>query len=648
MKRFSFFCIAAVSILHSVSIAVSAQPGDLSSAIEGGRGLMYMQSARTYGKGALITGAKGLVMNRKSTVWSASGMSREEVNYPVLVGVPVTFGLTDEVDITAAFYGFNDARILKEAADVRAGYGEPISGFGSTRFGVKIRMPLSTESRIQIAGKFAALIDTSKEQIDGLNYRWSRTGTDIETSIYETIDINSFMSLNLEQGYVVSGSDVYDDQIVGAAGLQIHIKKLLTVNLELANRTFLGVSPNSVLKAGESEYLFESVNDVPQTGNPAYLKDDSADYFDDFFVFSPSMVIRLNKNVSMDIGANINIADHAEPRERLQGVIGLTFRNEMKSMIDSDMDGVNNKLDKEPDTLAEYPVDADGVSLDTDRDGVPDGADREQNTPSGAKVDARGIGLDGDGDGVYDGLDMEPDTPEGCEVDQLGVAFDDDRDGVPNGLDRESFTLIGAIVDSEGVSLDSDGDGVPDGIDIEPDTPEGAQVYRNGASIDNDNDGVPDGIDIEPDTAAGALVDKSGRALVRSRPDLFVKGIIQKSVVNFASGSSEISVDSLSVLDEIASLLVQYPALKIQIGGHADSVGENTNNYELSRARALAARDYILSTYPDIAKNRLVAVGFGSEKPRGANTAAATGNQSRRVEFVVINQGDIINSNSNP
>ncbi|MFC1651340.1 OmpA family protein [Candidatus Latescibacterota bacterium] len=648
MKRFSLQYIVVITLIHSVSVTVSAQPNELSSAIEGGRGLMYMQSARTYGKGAIITGAKGLVMSRKSTVLSKTGKTVEELNYPVVLGLPVTFGLTDEVDITASFYGFNDARIIKDLSDVTAGYGDPVGGIGSSRLGVKIRMPMSVDSRIQIAGKFGALIDTSREQIDGMNYRWSRTGTDIETSIYETFDINSYMSLNLEQGYVVSGSDIYDDQIVGAAGLQIHIKDMLTVNLEIANRTFLGVSPYSALKAGGNEDMYETINGVPLTGNPAYLKDSSADYSEDFFVFSPSVVIKLNKNVSMDIGANINIADHTEPKESLQGVIGLTFRNEMKSMIDSDRDGINNKIDMEPDTPQGYPVDKDGVSLDTDRDGVPDGADNEQDTPVGAKVNSSGIGLDSDSDGVYDGLDMEPDTPAGCEVDQFGVAFDDDRDGVPNGLDKESFTLIGAIVDSDGVSLDSDSDGVPDGIDIEEDTPLGAVVRSYGAAIDSDNDGIPDGIDMDPDTEIGVLVDKSGRALVRKEYGLLVKGIIRQNTIGFTIGSSEISVDSFGILDEIGSLLIKYPALKIQIGGHADSVGESSNNYELSRERALNVREYILTHFSEINKDRLIAVGFGSEKPIVSNTSTEGRNQNRRVEFDVINQGDILNSNSNP
>ncbi|MFC1541529.1 OmpA family protein [Candidatus Latescibacterota bacterium] len=646
MKRFCLLCSALVFLQQSLFVMVSAQPNELSSTIEGGRGLMYMQSAQTYGKGALVTGVKGLVMSKKSTVVGKTGKKIEELNYPVVLGVPLTFGLTDEVDITASFYGFNDARIIKDMSNVMAGYGDPVGGMGSTRFGVKIRMPLSLESRIQIAGKFGAMIDTSNEQIDGLNYRWTRTGTDIETSIYETYDINSFMSLNLEQGYVISGSDIYDDQIVGAAGLQIRIKELLSINLELVNRTFLGVSPYSVLNVGDDADMYETMNDIPLIGNPVYLKDTSADYLEDFFIFSPSLVIRLNENVSMDIGANINIADHGEPRERFQGVIGLTFKNEIKTMIDSDRDGVNNRIDKELNTTQGYPVDKNGVSLDTDQDGVPDGGDMEPDTPSGAHVNSDGIGIDSDNDGVYDGLDMEENTSPGCEVDEYGVAFDDDRDGVPNCLDKEPFTQLGAIVDNNGVSLDSDSDGVPDGIDIEADTPAGAVVSSNGKAVDSDYDGVPDGIDIEPDTESGVLVDKLGSALVRKEYSLLVEEIMRKNTINFAIGSSEISVDSFDILDEIGSLLIKYPALKIQIGGHADIVGESTNNYELSRERALNVRDYILTHYPEINKSRLIAVGFGSEKPLVSNTTSEGRNQNRRVEFVVLNQEDILNTNN--
>jgi outer membrane protein OmpA-like peptidoglycan-associated protein len=295
----------------------------------------------------------------------------------------------------------------------------------------------------------------------------------------------------------------------------------------------------------------------------------------------------------------------------------------------------------EPHTPAGFPVNERGIALDTDRDGVPDGADKESDTPLGAAVNSFGMGLDSDNDGIYNGLDMEPDTPKGCPVDKYGVAYDNDNDGVPDGLDLEPDTPVGALVNISGISLDDDNDGVPNGLDMEPDTPAGANVNRNGVALDGDNDGIPNGIDVEPDTPEGVLVDKSGRALVRQEYNLLVKGLIRLNTINFASGSSEIDVESFSILDEIGSLLVKYPKLMIQISGHTDSVGDEANNFTLSRDRAIAVRDYILTLFPEISKERLRAVGFGSEKPFTSNATREGRKQNRRVEFAVINQEEL-------
>ncbi len=648
MNRFKLFFIIVILFVFSSSAFVRARPRWISSSLAVGRGHRYMLSARTYGKGAFVVGVKGLVMKKESTLRGLSGQSIREVNYPAVLGIPITFGLTDEVDITASFYGFNDARIFKDTNNITLGYGDPEGGIGASRFGVKIRLPLSMESRFQVAGKFGALLNTSVAQIDGMNYRWSRTGTDIEASLYQTLDIYSFLSLNFEQGYIISGSDIYDDQIVGAAGLQFHIKDRLTFNFEIINRTFLGVGPQSALNAGSDADMYETFNGIPGTGNPALLKDSKADYGEDFFLFSPSLIIWLNDNTSMDIGVNINIADHVEPRETFQGVIGLTFKSELKSMVDSDRDGINNRNDMEPHTPAGFPVDNRGIALDSDRDGVPDGTDKEADTPMGAMVNSFGIGIDSDNDGIYNGLDMEPETPKGCPVDKYGVAYDDDKDGVPNGLDMELDTPIGALVTINGISLDDDGDGVPNGLDIEPETPVGAVVNQDGVAIDSDRDGVPDGIDMEHDTPEGVLVDKSGRALVRQEYSLLVRGLIRLNTIVYAIGSSEISGESYGTLDGIGSLLIKYPILMIQIGGHTDSVGDEANNFRLSRDRALSVREYMLTQFPEINKERLRAVGFGSEKPITSNATLEGRKQNRRVEFAVINQEELINANPNP
>jgi len=610
----------------------------VSTAVEGGRGLAYMQSARTYGKGALVFGLKTLVMEKRFVNAAGSGAPLEKKDVPAVSILPVTFGLTDEIDVTAALVGFHDGRGWLNAYDFTRGYGPPETGMGASRFGVKIRLPFSPDSRFQVAGKFGAVLDTSVRQLDGMNYRWTRKGTDIEASLYESVDLASFLSLHLEQGYVLSGSALYDDQIVGAAGIELRVLPWWRIRCEMDNRTFLGKGPQSVVNAGNDPGRYYARDGVPAIGNPAFLKDDENDYTEDFLVLAPSMVFRLNKFMSFDIGALINLADQAEPKESFQLVAGLTFATRIEAMVDSDGDGIKNNVDIEPDTPRGYPVDPYGRALDTDKDGVPDGADREPDTPLGARINDYGVGIDTDGDGVYDGLDMEPMTPVGCPVDKFGVALDDDRDGVPNGLDLEPDTAKGAVVNEYGIALDGDGDGVPDGLDMEPDTVDGAVVDRNGVALDGDGDGVPDGVDQEPNTPKGLLVDRNGRALIKQEFSLLREGLIRLNTIYFDGGSSEVPPEASHIIDEIGRIMMKYPSLRIQIEGHTDSVGDPAVNMRLARERARNVLEEILRRFPDLSRERFRVVGFGSEKPIASNKTFEGRKANRRVEFVVINQ----------
>jgi len=77
-----------------------------------------------------------------------------------------------------------------------------------------------------------------------------------------------------------------------------------------------------------------------------------------------------------------------------------------------------------------------GAPLDSDGDGVANRMDQCPNTPKGAKVDTRGCPLDSDGDGVFDGLDKCPDTPAGVKVNVDGCPLDSDGDGIPDYKDK--------------------------------------------------------------------------------------------------------------------------------------------------------------------------------------------------------------------
>ncbi|PWN57371.1 OmpA family protein [Abyssibacter profundi] len=129
-------------------------------------------------------------------------------------------------------------------------------------------------------------------------------------------------------------------------------------------------------------------------------------------------------------------------------------------------------------------------------------------------LSSKGVG-DADGDGVNDTLDRCPNTPAGVAVTLEGCEADDDFDGVVNSIDQCPRTPNGVPVDATGCSADADLDGVLDAYDECPDSAPGAQVNARGCEgvQDADEDGVADSMDRCPGTGAGIVVDTEGCAI---------------------------------------------------------------------------------------------------------------------------------------
>jgi outer membrane protein OmpA-like peptidoglycan-associated protein len=280
-----------------------------------------------------------------------------------------------------------------------------------------------------------------------------------------------------------------------------------------------------------------------------------------------------------------------------------------------------------------------GKSKDQDLDGVRNWLDKCPNTPIGAKVDKNGCPTDSDGDGVPDGIDKCPDTPKGAKIDKNGCPLDSDGDGVPDGIDVCDSTLKGAKVDAKGCPMDTDGDGVVDGIDQCPGTPKGAVVDHKGCPVDTDGDGVPDGIDQCPNTPAGLKVDANGCPIEVSEKEteLLDTGIIRLQNINFDVNKATIKAESFPLLDEVASILLQYPTLTIEIGGHTDNTGLKAKNMALSDARAKAVLGYLLQKNPTLDASHFTTVGYGPNVPVASNGTALGKAKNRRVEFKVTN-----------
>lgn len=105
--------------------------------------------------------------------------------------------------------------------------------------------------------------------------------------------------------------------------------------------------------------------------------------------------------------------------------------------------------------------------------------------------------------------------------------------------------------------------------------------------------------------------------------------------IHFESGKSTITPDSYSILDEAAKILKENPNLKVEIGGHTDSVGSDSYNMRLSFDRANAVRQYLISVH-GIDPSRLIAKGYGETMPIADNKTKEGRAKNRRIEFLIL------------
>ncbi|WP_080682373.1 OmpA family protein [Sorangium cellulosum] len=335
-----------------------------------------------------------------------------------------------------------------------------------------------------------------------------------------------------------------------------------------------------------------------------------------------------------------------------RGIAGILFVHEPG---DGDADGVGDAADQCP----ALPEDRDGIADadgcpedDGDGDGIPDESDR---CPAKAEVIN---GLD-DKDGCPDEVsdrdkDRVPDAQDRCP-DQAGRVLlpehygcpDKDEDGVPDRVDKcaDAPEDTDGFEDEDGCpDPDNDRDGVLDQQDECIDQPEVKNGFKDEDGCpdelpDSDGDGIPDEKDRcpkQPENLNGVEdldgCPDRGASLVQVGDD-DIK-ILQR--VEFALNNDKIQgAQSFAVLDAVVSALSLHPEIfKVEVAGHTDDAGPADMNRSLSQRRAEAVVAYLTSKGVDRA--RLVARGYGPDKPIDDNKTAKGRQKNRRVEFVIV------------
>jgi len=109
--------------------------------------------------------------------------------------------------------------------------------------------------------------------------------------------------------------------------------------------------------------------------------------------------------------------------------------------------------------------------------------------------------------------------------------------------------------------------------------------------------------------------------------------------IKFELNSTDIKKESERILEKVIRLMKKYPKMKIEFGVHTDSRGPDAFNLSLTKRRAEATAEYLISKGADFM--RLTSRGYGETIPlnKCVNGVKCTDLQyqlNKRTEFVVL------------
>ena len=106
--------------------------------------------------------------------------------------------------------------------------------------------------------------------------------------------------------------------------------------------------------------------------------------------------------------------------------------------------------------------------------------------------------------------------------------------------------------------------------------------------------------------------------------------------VLFDTGTATLKAGAGERIDRLAAFLNENANTRVMIEGHTDSRGSETYNEQLSRRRAQAVADALLTR--GIPSSRFEIIGRGEEVPVASNDTDSGRQQNRRVEIVFSDQ----------
>lgn len=116
---------------------------------------------------------------------------------------------------------------------------------------------------------------------------------------------------------------------------------------------------------------------------------------------------------------------------------------------------------------------------------------------------------------------------------------------------------------------------------------------------------------------------------------LLVEGHVILDDLDLASGAGQLGPGPYASLQALAAFLLARPAERVVLVGHTDSLGAAEANIALSRNRAEAVRERLISAY-GVPPAQIAAQGIGALSPVASNRTAEGRERNRRVEAVLL------------
>ncbi|MEZ0538685.1 OmpA family protein [Fibrella arboris] len=104
--------------------------------------------------------------------------------------------------------------------------------------------------------------------------------------------------------------------------------------------------------------------------------------------------------------------------------------------------------------------------------------------------------------------------------------------------------------------------------------------------------------------------------------------------VLFQQSEAELLPGSEAELDQLTSLLAQYPSMTILVEGHTDNQGEWNLNMKLAEDRVQRVKQYLMGK--GVTEARIQTKAWGPSKPIASNESEEKRRLNRRVEFTIL------------